>query len=47
VVTLEIPAASLGFWSPSQRKDVLESGTFDLWVGDKSVDGVKATFELK
>jgi beta-glucosidase len=47
VVTLEIPAASLGFWSPSLRKDVLESGTFDLWVGDKSVDGAHAVFELK
>ena len=45
-VTLDIPAASLTYWSAATRKEVLESGAFDLWVGDSSVGGQHATFEL-
>jgi beta-glucosidase len=45
-VTLIIPAASLGYWSPASHTDVLEPGTFDLWVGDSAVGGQHAVFEL-
>jgi beta-glucosidase len=45
-VTLDIPAGSLGYWSPATHKDVLESGTFDLWVGDSAVGGQHSVFEL-
>ena len=45
-VTLDIPAASLGYWSPASHTNVLESGTFDLWVGDSAVGGQHAVFEL-
>ncbi len=46
IVTLEIPAASLGYWSAASHSDVLESGTFDLWVGDSAVGGQHAVFEM-
>lgn len=46
-VTLELPAAELGYWSPSLRKDVLEAGDFDLWVGNDSTAQLHTSFTLK
>jgi beta-glucosidase len=46
-VTLEIPATELTYWSAATHADMLEAGTFDLWVGDSAVGGSHAVFELK
>jgi beta-glucosidase len=46
-VSLDLPAAELHYWSPSLRKDVLEPGAFDLWVGNSSAAELHSTFVLK
>jgi beta-glucosidase len=46
VVTLDIPASSLGYWSQAKRADVLEPGNFDLWVGDSSAAPLHMEFAL-
>jgi len=46
VVTLAIPAAELGYWSSATRTNVLEPGSFDLWVGPCSDAKLHAEFEL-
>jgi beta-glucosidase len=46
-IALEIAADSLTYWSAALRHDVLESGTFDLWVGDNAQGGEHAVFELQ
>jgi beta-glucosidase len=46
-VTLEIPATELTYWSAATHADMLEAGTFDLWVSDSAVGGSHAVFELK
>ncbi|MDE1163146.1 MAG: beta-glucosidase BglX [Acidobacteriaceae bacterium] len=46
-VTLDVPASELAYWSPSLRKQVLEPGTFDVWVGDSSEATMHSTFLLK
>jgi beta-glucosidase len=45
-VALEIPAASLSYWSAARRADVLEPGIFDLWAGDSSAATLHTDFEL-
>jgi len=45
-VTLDLPAASLSFWSPATHKNELEPGDFDLWVGDSSDAPLHTTFRL-
>jgi beta-glucosidase len=45
-VTLDIPAAELTYWSPVSHHDVLEPGTFDLWVGTDSTATLHTTFQL-
>jgi beta-glucosidase len=46
VVTLEVPASSLGYWSSAKRADVLEPGKFDLWIGDSSAAPLHMEFSL-
>jgi beta-glucosidase len=45
-VVLEIPAASLGYWSAAKHANTLEPGAFDLWVGDSSSATLHTSFEL-
>jgi beta-glucosidase len=47
VVTLRLSADELHFWSPTLRKDVLEPGTFDVWVGDDSNASLHATVNVQ
>jgi len=46
VVTLKLAADELRYWSPSLKHDVLEPGTFDLWMGDDSTAKLHSTFQL-
>ena len=45
-VKLTVAADDLSFWSPSLRKQVLEPGTFDVWVGNDATAKLHATFEI-
>ena len=45
-VELTFRAEDLAYWSPAQRKCVLEPGTFDLWVGTDSEAALHQTFSL-
>jgi beta-glucosidase len=45
-VSLHIPASELSYWSPATHADVLEPGTFDLWVGDSSAATLHTQFNL-
>ena len=41
---LTIPVADLSYWSPASHQQVLEPGTFDLWVGLDSDAPLHTTF---
>jgi beta-glucosidase len=45
-VSLDIPATGLTYWSPVSHHDVLEPGTFDLWVGTDATAKLHTTFQL-
>jgi beta-glucosidase len=45
-VTLTVPAQELSYWSPVLRHQVLEPGTFDVWVGFDSTTDNHATFQV-
>jgi beta-glucosidase len=45
-VNLSVATEDLSFWSPALRKQVLEPGTFDIWVGDSSTAVLHTTFEV-
>ena len=45
-VTLSVPAEELSYWSASLRRQVLEPGTFDVWVGFDATASDHATFEV-
>jgi beta-glucosidase len=45
-VKLTIAADDLSFWSASLHKQVLEPGTFDVWVGNDAIANLHATFEV-
>lgn len=45
-VTLNLSASALRYWSPSTHMDVLEPGTFDIWVGDSSDAPLHINFQL-
>lgn len=47
VVSLELRAAELAFWSPETRKVGVEPGVFDVWVGTDSAAVEHATFEVR
>jgi beta-glucosidase len=43
---LTIPVTDLSYWSPVTHRQVLEPGTFDLWVGTDSTAPLHTTFRL-
>jgi beta-glucosidase len=45
-VSLDIPATGLTYWSLVSHHDVLEPGTFDLWVGTDATAKLHTTFQL-
>jgi beta-glucosidase len=45
-VQLTVPPGDLSFWSPALRRQVLEPGSFDVWVGDDSTAKLHQTFEV-
>lgn len=45
-VTLQVKAEDLRYWSGALHKDVLDHGTFDVWVGNSSVAKDHDTFEV-
>jgi beta-glucosidase len=45
-VTLTLDTEDLGFWSSSTHHWSIESGMFDVWVGNDSTAKQHATFEL-
>jgi len=46
MVELDIPASELAYWSPALHREVLEPGTFDLWVGTDASAKLHGTFDL-
>lgn len=46
MLTLEVPAQALRYWSPAMRDWVLEPGVFDVWVGADSQATAHTTFTL-
>jgi beta-glucosidase len=47
VVTLELRAAELAFWSPETRRTEVEAGEFDVWIGTDSAAKEHAMFEVR
>ena len=45
-VELSVPATDLAYWSPALHQWVLETGTFDVWVGADSTARLHGTFQL-
>ena len=45
-ITLHLPAASLGFWSPQTHHWSVEPSTFDLWLGNNSNATLHTTFTV-
>ena len=45
-VELTLEPEQLSYWSASLRHRVLESGTFDVWVGTDSAASLHTTFSL-
>lgn len=45
-VTLTVPAEDLSYWSPVVHHQVLDPGTFDVWVGFDSTADHHATFQV-
>jgi beta-glucosidase len=46
VVTLELPASRLSFWSPATQHAATEPGVFDLWVGTDSDAKLHTAFRV-
>lgn len=45
-VTLQVKAEDLRYWSGALHRDVLDPGTFDVWIGNSSVAKDHDTFEV-
>ncbi|MEO9078820.1 MAG: glycoside hydrolase family 3 C-terminal domain-containing protein, partial [Rhodanobacter sp.] len=45
-ITLTVPAEELSYWSPVVHHQVLDPGTFDVWVGFDSTADHHATFQV-
>src|SRR5205814_247694 len=45
-VTLRLAAADLRYWSTAERKWALETGKYDLWVGDDATAALRGSFEI-
>ena len=45
-VTFVLPADDLMYWSPALHRNVLEPGTFDVWIGSDSNATLHSTFNV-